>query len=115
MKVAVPSSDDSGLDSQVFPHFGRCPFYTLMDTESGEVSILPNKSSHFGGSKSPPELLLEEGVSVLICGDLGRKAIALFRDAGIGVYIGAKGSVKEGIEAWKNGGLEKPLDGYTCK
>ena len=115
MKIAIPSSDASGLDSRVFPHFGRCPFYTLVDTESGKVGILPNTSMHFGGSKSPPELLLDEGVTVLVCKDLGEKAVSLFQDAGIDVYIGARGVVKEAIEAWKRGELKKPSDEYVCE
>ncbi len=115
MKIAVPSSDDSGLDSTVFLHFGRCPFYTLVDTESGDVEILRNDSTHFGGSKSPPGLLIDNGVSVLVCGDLGRKAIALFEDAGIDICIGAKGTVREAVEAWKKGELKGPSEGYTCK
>ncbi len=115
MKIAIPSSDASGLDSRIFPHFGRCPFYTLVDIESGRVAILPNTSIHFGGFKSPPELLLDKGVTVLICKDLGEKAVSLFQDAGIDVYIGARGVVKEAIEAWKRGELEKPSDEYVCE
>jgi len=115
MKVAIPASDDRGLQSVVFPHFGRCPYYIIFDDDSGGIEVLPNTSVHFGGKKEPPELLKERGVDVLVCADLGRKAVGLLRGADITVYIGAEGSVEEALKAWKEGRLEKAPEQYVCE
>jgi predicted Fe-Mo cluster-binding NifX family protein len=115
MIIAIPSSDDSGLGSDVFPHFGRCPFYTIIDTENQSVRIIENSSIHTGGKKSPPELLSDEGVDALVCDDLGRKAVFLFKDLSIEVYVGAKGTIKDAFESWKEGRLDTPKKEYNCK
>jgi predicted Fe-Mo cluster-binding NifX family protein len=115
MKLAVPSSDGSGMASKVFPHFGRCPFYTVVDSESGVVSILQNTSLHFGGSKEPPQLLHDAGIETLICYDLGRRAVSMFQELGIEVHIGAEGTVEEAIDAFKRGYLGKPEADYNCE
>ena len=37
MRIAVSADNDNGLDSVVSPHFGRCPYYVLVDLEGQEV------------------------------------------------------------------------------
>ena len=47
--VAVASEDDKTLDGEVSMHFGRCPFYTLVEVEQGKITgarVEPNP--HFG-------------------------------------------------------------------
>jgi predicted Fe-Mo cluster-binding NifX family protein len=38
MRIAVPSVDDRGLESEMSAHFGRAPYYTLVDVENGEIT-----------------------------------------------------------------------------
>jgi predicted Fe-Mo cluster-binding NifX family protein len=38
MRVAVSADNNNGLDSVVSPHFGRCPYYVLVDLNGREVS-----------------------------------------------------------------------------
>nr|HID14069.1 dinitrogenase iron-molybdenum cofactor [Anaerolineae bacterium] len=37
MRIAISADDPNGLDSVVSPHFGRCPYYILVDVEGQEV------------------------------------------------------------------------------
>jgi predicted Fe-Mo cluster-binding NifX family protein len=111
MKIAIPSSEDM----QVFPHFGRCPFYVIIDSESGVRKCLPNSSIHSGGSKSPPEILSDEGVDVLVCNELGRKALMMFKNLNITVYVGAKGTLDDAILSWERGELQTPEKDYSCE
>ena len=105
MEVCVPTRGPGGLDDQVGEHFGRVPTYTLYDTDTGEVEILPNTSQHMGGTGLPAELLAQAGVDVVICSGLGRRALALLEENGIEVYIGASGTVREAVQAWQEGRL----------
>ncbi len=101
----MPSAGPGGLDDQVGEHFGRVPTYTIYDTETGQVEVLPNTSEHMGGVGLPAELLAQAGVEVVICAGLGRRAIDLLTQSGIEVCTGASGTVREAIQAWQEGKL----------
>jgi predicted Fe-Mo cluster-binding NifX family protein len=49
MKITIPTTDDCGLESQVSDHFGRSPFFAVVDTVTGEVHLITNQGQHFGG------------------------------------------------------------------
>ncbi len=115
MKVCVPTIGQSGMDDVVSPHFGRCLYYTLVDTETNEVSVFPNTSEHMGGIGLPPELIAKKGVHVMLCSGLGPRAIQMFEQFGIEVFVGASGTVKDAINAWKSGKLQLATDENACK
>lgn len=107
MKICIPTMGKNGLDDIVGEHFGRVPTYTIVDIDTNEVKVIPNTSEHMGGIGFPPEIMLREGVNVLVCRGLGRRAIGMFDESGIDVYIGASGTVKDAISAFKQGRLHK--------
>lgn len=113
-KVCVPSMDERGLDSTVGEHFGRVPTYTVVDLDTDEVKIVPNISHHEGGQGYPPEIMKREGVDIMICKDIGMRAIGMFEELGIDVYIGATGTVKDAIDAFKKGLLQKASRNDAC-
>lgn len=115
MRVCVPSSGCGGLDDRVGEHFGRVPTYTIVNTETGEVEVISNQSEHRGGSGLPANLLAQEGVDILICAGLGRKAINLFNQHGITVHVGASGTVKEAIQEWKGDQLSEASESDACR
>ncbi len=105
MRVCVPSAGGGGLEDLVGEHFGRSPTYTIYDTETGAVEVLPNTSEHMGGVGLPAELLAQAGVDVVICSGIGRRAVELLESYGIEVVTGASGTVGEAIRAWREGRL----------
>ena len=90
---------ENGLDNIVGEHFGRVPTYTIVDLDNNEVKVIPNTSEHMGGQGYPPEIMAKEGVNIMVCRGLGRRAITMFEEMGIEVYIGAFGTVKDAIDA----------------
>ncbi len=114
MKVCVPTMGNRGLNEQVGEHFGRVPTYTIVNTDTGEVEILPNTSMHMGGEGYAPELLSTADVDVMLCSGLGRRAIGMFEEFGIMVYVGAYGTVKDAIQMWKEGKLQPATDANAC-
>ena len=115
LKLCIPSSGSGGLKDSVGEHFGRVPNYTLVDSKTEQVDILENKSQHKGGAGLPANILAREGVDVLICANLGRKAIDLCNQHGIEVHIGADGTVQEAIRKWHEGKLEEATTNNACE
>lgn len=114
MKIAVPSGTVGGLDDQVGEHFGRAPCYTIMDTDTGVVEVVPNTSDHMGGVGSPPELLARAGAQVLACRGLGGRALAMFEGLGVRVFVGASGTVRDAVRDYSEGRLREATDADAC-
>ena len=115
MKVCIPTMGDNGLDDMVGEHFGRVPFYTVVDSETKEVEVLPNTSEHAGGRGYPPEIMAQAGVDVMICGGLGHRARMMFENLGIMVYVGASGTVSDAFDMWEKGRLQPVTDENVCR
>ena len=115
MRVCFPTEGSAGLEERVGEHFGRVPTYTIVDDRTEEVEVIPNDSTHKGGKGLPANLLAEEGVDVMVCSGLGRKAIRLFEEHGIEVCIGAGGTVREALEEWRNDQLDSASQSDACE
>lgn len=115
MKICVPTMGEGGMDELVCQHFGRAPTFTMIDLDSGEVRLIPNVSEHMGGTGLPTEAILAEGVHVMIAGGLGPKAISLFGRAGVDVFVGATGTVREAIDDWLSENLTRADPANACK
>jgi predicted Fe-Mo cluster-binding NifX family protein len=115
MKIGIPSMGERGLDEAVGQHFGMVPFYTLYDTETEQVSVIPNTSSHMGGVGYPPEMLHKVGIDVLVCGGLGSRAVQMFEERGIRVFVQASGTVKDALEMYGSGRLPEASDENACR
>ena len=114
MKICIPTIGENGLDNHVGEHFGRVPTYTIVDLDTNEVKVIQNTSEHTGGQGYPPEIMAGEGVDVMVCRGLGRRAITMFEELGIDVYIGASGTVKDAIDSFKQGKLQKASMDDAC-
>lgn len=114
MKICVPTMGNKGLEENIGEHFGRVPTYTIVDVENNKVKVVQNTSEHMGGVGYPPEIMTKEGVTILVCRGLGRRAITMFNETGIKVYIGASGTVKDAVTAFLQGHLQKAKEGDAC-
>ncbi|AKB52155.1 putative transcriptional regulator [Methanosarcina barkeri str. Wiesmoor] len=114
MKVSIPTKDENGMEGVVEPHFGKAPTYTIIDTETNQVTVIPNTSEHMGGTGLPPEYLHNNGVNIMLCGGLGFKAVNMFESYGIEVFVGAGGTVRDTFEAWKAGKLQNATAENSC-
>lgn len=114
MKLGIPSLGDRGLEELVGEHFGRVPFYTIVDTETESVTVVPNTSEHMGGRGYPPELLSQAGVDIMLCRGLGRRAVMMFEEMGIQVFVGVDGTISNAVDQWREGRLEMATDENAC-
>lgn len=106
--ICIPSLNEGGLLSDISMHFGKTPYFTFIKLEEGEIKdedVIKSLGKHRGGSKTPAEIITGFGADVLICGNLGPKAVSMLRDNGIRVFSGASGTVNDALKEWKLGKL----------
>ena len=94
MRIAMPVTN-----GKLSMHFGHCREFALVDVDdaSGEVRAvsLVDAPDHAPGVL--PRWLGEQGVTVVIAGGMGRRAIDLFAQQGIAVTVGAQSDDPEAI------------------
>ena len=94
-RIAVSADDRDGLDSAVSPHFGRCPFFILVDLDGCEVQDVRAVENPYYARHQPgqvPGFIDGQDVDVMLTGGMGRRAISFFEQYGIQAVTGASGS-----------------------
>ena len=100
-KFAIPVKN--GLLDE---HFGHCSHFALVDVESNEIvaESLVEAPPHQPGMLPP--WLAERGVTDVIAGGVGNRAIQIFNQHKVNVFVGApKLSPKELVEGFYNNTL----------
>jgi len=109
MRVAISADNSNGLDSVVSPHFGRCPYFVLVDLDGQEVKAVQAISNPYYGNHQPgqvPGFIHSQGASVMLTGGMGRRAIMFFEEYGIEAATGASGTVRHTLEQYLGGALQ---------
>jgi len=110
MRIAFASEDNQGLKGSLSAHFGRCPYYTLVDVDGDKVLDInvvtnPYFNSHVPGAV--PEFIKSQGAQVIITGGMGPRAIGLFEQIGIeAVTTGAQGTLEDILLAYLRGEIK---------
>jgi len=110
MRIAVSANDNNGLDSQVSPHFGRCPYFVLADVEGQKIDSVrtianPHYSHHEPGQV--PAFIRSQEVDVMLTGGMGGRALGFFDRSGIQPVTGAAGTVENALQQFLNGELSE--------
>lgn len=108
MRIAFASEDKLGLEGEVSMHFGRCPYYTFLEVENGEVKNCMVIDNPYFGNHLPgkvPEFIHSQKAEVIIAGGMGPRAIELFDGYGIEAVTGACGKIKDVLAAYLDGKL----------
>ena len=108
MKVCFSSNGNSS-DSVMDPRFGRAAYFAIADTETMEFEIIENAAAASGGGAgiTSGQLMVDKEVKAVITGNVGPNAMNVLKAAEIEVYKGSLVSVKENLEKFKKGLLDK--------
>ena len=82
MRIAISVETKDGLDSIVAHHFGRCPFFALIDVEGKNVTGVELIDNPFYSGHQPgqvPGFIKEMGADVMLSGGMGGRAIHFFQ------------------------------------
>jgi predicted Fe-Mo cluster-binding NifX family protein len=110
MRIAVSAEDNLGLDSSVAHHFGRCPFFALVDVKGKEIQSVSMIKNPFYAAHQPgqvPGFIKEQNAAVMLSGGMGGRAIQFFRQCGIETATGAIGTVQDAVRAFLDGKLSE--------
>ncbi len=107
-KIAIAVLDANGLEAQISPHFGRCPYFALAEVEGAEVRAVETVVNPFYPNHEPgqiPEFIHSLGAQVMLAGGMGGRAVAFFRQYGVEPATGAAGAARESLARYLAGGL----------
>jgi predicted Fe-Mo cluster-binding NifX family protein len=115
MRIVVPVSDERGLDAWLSEHFGRAPYYAIVDLDDeGQVigqRTIANTSEHFGGVGHPPDQILQLQPEALITYGMGPRALRIFQSAKVAVLRTNANTVREVVKAYNDDELEELTQG----
>lgn len=108
-KIALPTRGGSIDD-----HFGHCEFYTIITVDDSnnitKTEIMPSPQG-CGCKSNIAFKLQEDGVTVMLAGNMGAGALNKLSSCGITVVRGCSGPVIEVAEAYLRGELQDSGEG----
>jgi len=111
-RIAI-ASEGEGSSAAVSAHFGRCPYYHLVDIKDNKVVSQRSVTNPFFNSHGQPgqvpQFINEQGAHVILAGGMGQRAVGFFQQFGIEVATGVSGSIENAVESY----LKGSLSGYT--
>jgi len=112
MRIAIPCSNNNGLESEISMHFGRSPYYAFVDVEGDEIKsfeVVPVPFAEHGPGDLP-NFVKENGGDVVISYGMGGRAVDFFNQLNIEVVTGASGNVKDAVESFIKGDINIDRD-----
>lgn len=103
-KIALPSRD--GIIDE---HFGHCEYFTLLTVDEERRIVEEERMTPPPGCGCKSNIipvLVENGVRVLLGGNMGEGAVMKLKQHGIDVVRGAAGPVRDAAALWLAGKLE---------
>jgi len=110
MRIAISLQNNDGLDSLVAGHFGRCPFFALVDMENNEIQRIEVVDNPYYAIHQPgqvPQFIRDQQAEVMLSGGIGGRAIQFFSQFGIEAATGAEGTVRTTLEKYLGGQLSE--------
>lgn len=119
MKIAVPTRGNIVDD-----HFGHCEAYSVFTIDNNkniENAELYPSPQECGCKSNIASLLQEEGVTVMLAGNMGAGALNVLTGHGIKVYRGCSGNASKVVQDFLDGkitdsgeGCDHHQEGHQC-
>ena len=110
MRIAVSANENKNLESAIGAHFGRCPYFVLVDVDESKVQVQavqtienPYFRQHQPGQV--PGFIRAQEANVMLSGGMGGRAVTFFQQYGIEPVTGATGTVGQSIDRYLSGEL----------
>jgi len=109
MKIALPTRNEVIDD-----HFGHCEYFTVVSIDQQMITSTERiESPATCGCKSDiAQVLAQQGVTVMLAGNMGQGALKVLNNNGIEVIRGCSGNITTVLQQWLNGALTD--NNQTC-
>jgi predicted Fe-Mo cluster-binding NifX family protein len=106
MKIVMTSTGDD-LDAPPTGTFGRCPHFLLIDSESEDVTAVPNPAAAAGGGAGvqAAQAVVDRGAEAVLTGRVGPHAMEVLAKAGVRVFDIGDASARAALDAFRAGTL----------
>ncbi|MEW5826684.1 MAG: NifB/NifX family molybdenum-iron cluster-binding protein [Candidatus Bipolaricaulota bacterium] len=101
------TAQGSGLDAAVDPTFGRAKYFVFADSETLSMDAVENAPGAHGAGVQAAQRVADKRAAAVVTGNVGPNAFQGLAAAGVAVYVGASGTVREAIEAFREGRLQR--------
>lgn len=112
MRIIIPVYDESGLTAQICNHFGRTPYFSVIDLdENGQIikqSTVPSPGEHFCNGI---DFLLNLKPDLMIAQGMGQRVIQNFQNARIVILRTSANVVKDAIQQYTRAELVELREG----
>jgi cation diffusion facilitator family transporter len=113
MRIAIPITEDGGIESKTALLFGEAPYFIFVDVSGGEArrwATRPNPGLGLERKRglTTSHLLIDEGATTLIAKQLGEGPYHVLRGAFIDMYeLGGAETASQAVTAFIDGALVK--------
>ena len=112
MRIIIPVYSEAGLDAKICDHFGRTPYFAVIDLdENGQIikqSTVSSSGEHFCECIS---FLLNLKPNFMIAQGMGQRVIQNFQNARIAILRTSANVVKDAIQQYNRGELVELTEG----
>lgn len=115
-KIVVPTENQEGINAIVAEHFGRTPYFTVVELDNGKivtVSTVTNTSEHVGGVGTAFEQIIALEPKAILVNGMGPRGIMNFNNAGVKVLRANAQVVNKLVESYTAGQLEDLTEGCS--
>jgi len=106
MRICVTGTGTS-LDAPIDPAFGRARYFLFVDPETLAVEAFENAPGAHGAGVEAAQRMVDQGVKAVVTGNVGPNAFQGLSAAGIEIFIGATGTARQAVEAYRAGTLAR--------
>ena len=115
VRIVIPVLDESGLNARLSEHFGRAPYFAVVELdENGRISnqrTVPNVGEHFGGSGQRADFILRLKPNAIITYGMGPRGLNIYQSVRVAVLRANANTVGEVIAAYNKDELEELTEG----
>jgi predicted Fe-Mo cluster-binding NifX family protein len=115
VRIVIPVMDESGLNARLSEHFGRAPYFSVVELdENGSISnqrTVSNVGEHLGGSGRRADFILQLKPNAIIAYGMGPRGLNIYQSVNVAVLRANANTVREVITAYNKDELRELTEG----